>query len=176
MGRRTAALYAGSVVVLTAILGLRGLTLPAVVRGTMNRLGGSVWWSLSAVIVALIASRMAVVGVTSSLVAVGAHPLPRGWRWVLVWSGLRGAVSLAAALSLPDDLRARPCPGADLWRDPVHPARPGCHHARPGRPSAPGTAQGRTVRVLIAGVLIVARLHRQLQARYYLPQPGMLCL
>jgi hypothetical protein len=30
--------------------------------------------------------------------------------------------------------------------------------------------------VLIAGVLIVARLHRQLQARYYLPQPGMLCL
>jgi len=37
----------------------------------------------------------------------GARRLPRGWTHVVFWSGLRGAVALAAALSLPPDFRER---------------------------------------------------------------------
>jgi CPA1 family monovalent cation:H+ antiporter len=37
------------------------------------------------------------------------QPLPRGWRTVITWAGLRGAVALAAALSLPTSV-----PGRDL--------------------------------------------------------------
>ena len=37
----------------------------------------------------------------------GAHALPRGWAHVIFWSGLRGAVALAAALSLPGDFPQR---------------------------------------------------------------------
>jgi CPA1 family monovalent cation:H+ antiporter len=33
--------------------------------------------------------------------------LPRGWAHVIFWSGLRGAIALAAALSLPADFRER---------------------------------------------------------------------
>jgi CPA1 family monovalent cation:H+ antiporter len=37
----------------------------------------------------------------------GAHALPRGWAHVIFWSRLRGAVALAAALSLPGDFPQR---------------------------------------------------------------------
>jgi NhaP-type Na+/H+ or K+/H+ antiporter len=33
--------------------------------------------------------------------------VPRGWAHVIFWSGLRGAVALAAALSLPADFPQR---------------------------------------------------------------------
>jgi CPA1 family monovalent cation:H+ antiporter len=36
-----------------------------------------------------------------------ARALPRGWGHVIFWSGLRGAVALAAALSLPSDFPQR---------------------------------------------------------------------
>jgi len=36
-----------------------------------------------------------------------ASPMPRGWLHLVAWSGLRGAVSIALALSLPDDLPNR---------------------------------------------------------------------
>ena len=36
-----------------------------------------------------------------------AAALPRGWSHVIVWSGLRGAIALAAALSLPADFPRR---------------------------------------------------------------------
>jgi monovalent cation/hydrogen antiporter len=35
------------------------------------------------------------------------RPLSPGWRVVLIWAGLRGAVSFAAALSLPPSLHGR---------------------------------------------------------------------
>jgi NhaP-type Na+/H+ or K+/H+ antiporter len=34
-------------------------------------------------------------------------PMPPGWLHLVAWSGLRGAVSIALALSLPDDLPSR---------------------------------------------------------------------
>jgi len=37
----------------------------------------------------------------------GAQGLPGGWAHVIFWSGLRGAVALAAALSLPEDFPQR---------------------------------------------------------------------
>jgi len=36
-----------------------------------------------------------------------ARPVPRGWAHVVFWSGLRGAIALAAALSLPADFPER---------------------------------------------------------------------
>jgi len=36
-----------------------------------------------------------------------ARSVPRGWAHVIFWSGLRGAIALAAALSLPADFRQR---------------------------------------------------------------------
>ncbi len=45
---------------------------------------------------------------TQSLLALRHTPLPKGWTTVLIWGGLRGAVSLAAALSLPLDYPERP--------------------------------------------------------------------
>jgi CPA1 family monovalent cation:H+ antiporter len=70
-------------------------------------MGGGVWWPLVAVILAVMGSRTVVVGITSLLCASGARPWRPGWRCVLVWAGLRGAVSLAAALSVPRALPAR---------------------------------------------------------------------
>lgn len=37
----------------------------------------------------------------------GARPLPDGWAHVIFWSGLRGAIALVAALSLPADFPQR---------------------------------------------------------------------
>jgi Na+:H+ antiporter len=37
----------------------------------------------------------------------GSHSVPRGWAHVIFWSGLRGAIALAAALSLPTDFPER---------------------------------------------------------------------
>jgi Na+:H+ antiporter len=37
----------------------------------------------------------------------GARAVPRGWAHVIFWSGLRGAIALAAALSLPSDFPRR---------------------------------------------------------------------
>jgi Na+:H+ antiporter len=66
-----------------------------------------------AALVALLVSRGVVVylllGVGSRLAAgLGwARVMPRGWLHLIAWSGLRGAVSVALALSLPGDLPHR---------------------------------------------------------------------
>lgn len=64
-----------------------------------------VWIALPVAIVAAVAARVLVVRLTR-LVTAGT-PLPASWDAVLVWAGMRGAVSLAAALSLPPDLPDR---------------------------------------------------------------------
>jgi NhaP-type Na+/H+ or K+/H+ antiporter len=74
-----------------------GLTLPAVVSAATDRMGGGVWWPLVAVILGVMGSRAVVVGITSLLSASRARPWRTGWRRVLVWAGLRGAVSLEIA-------------------------------------------------------------------------------
>ncbi len=69
--------------------------------------GAAVWKALAVAIVAVVVARALVVWTVAHLLARMGRPLPRGWRTVVTWAGLRGAVSLAAALSLPDKLPDR---------------------------------------------------------------------
>ncbi len=59
-----------------------------------------VLWAIAAVLVA----RLIVVYGLSWLVNRVSEPIPMSWQHVLNWSGLRGAISLALALSLPVSL------------------------------------------------------------------------
>jgi Na+:H+ antiporter len=67
----------------------------------------------AATLVTLVISRAAIVygllgGTYRAANALGwARRLPRGWLHLIAWSGLRGAVSVALALSLPADLPQR---------------------------------------------------------------------
>jgi CPA1 family monovalent cation:H+ antiporter len=88
---------------------LVGLALRPIGAVTLARLGGSVWWPLLASIVAVTVARAVIVWAVAGALRRAGQPLPRGWRTVLTWAGLRGAVALAAALSLPTSL-----PGRDL--------------------------------------------------------------
>jgi CPA1 family monovalent cation:H+ antiporter len=58
---------------------------------------------------AIVAARALIVYVPAAAVRIWtpARAVPRGWAHVLFWSGLRGAVALAAALSLPADFPQR---------------------------------------------------------------------
>jgi len=65
------------------------------------QLTGAVW-PIAVGVVAVLASRAIVVYGLAGLVGLfGRRTLPRAYRHVLFWGGLRGAVSLALALSLP---------------------------------------------------------------------------
>jgi CPA1 family monovalent cation:H+ antiporter len=59
--------------------------------------------------VAVVAARALIVYAPAAAVRLWtpARGLPRGWAHVVFWSGLRGAIALAAALSLPADFRER---------------------------------------------------------------------
>jgi len=58
---------------------------------------------------AVVAARALIVYAPAAAVRLWtpARGLPRGWAHVIFWSGLRGAIALAAALSLPADFRER---------------------------------------------------------------------
>jgi CPA1 family monovalent cation:H+ antiporter len=58
---------------------------------------------------AVVAARALIVYVPAAAVRLrtSARALPRGWAHVIFWSGLRGAIALAAALSLPADFPQR---------------------------------------------------------------------
>jgi len=58
---------------------------------------------------AAVAARALIVYIPATAVGLWtpARALPRGWAHVMFWSGLRGAVALAAALSLPADFPER---------------------------------------------------------------------
>lgn len=80
---------------------LMGLALRSVSQITASRLGIDLWWPMLVAIVAVTISRVVVVGAVHGFLARSPLRLPRGWATVITWSGLRGAVSFAAALSLP---------------------------------------------------------------------------
>jgi len=86
---------------------LMGLALRPIGEATVLRLGWRVWWPLLVAIVAVTAARALVVWAVAGVRRRRRQPLPRGWRSVITWAGLRGAVSLAAALSLPTSLGQR---------------------------------------------------------------------
>src|SRR2546430_11293592 len=58
---------------------------------------------------AVVAGRALMVYLPAAAVRLwsGTAALPRGWVHVIFWSGLRGAIALAAALSLPADFPER---------------------------------------------------------------------
>jgi Na+/H+ antiporter len=56
---------------------------------------------------------LAVAPALSRLTHRGAHPLPRSHAAVLSWSGMRGALSLAGALSIPLSAAGHPFPSRD---------------------------------------------------------------
>ena len=62
-------------------------------------------------IVAVLAGRVIVIygllGGAARIARRSERGLPRGWLHVLFWSGLRGAVAVALALSLPDSIPQR---------------------------------------------------------------------
>ncbi len=58
-------------------------------------------------IVVILATRAVIVGGLGVLADWRRRDLPRAWRPVIVWAGLRGAVPIALALGLPADLPGR---------------------------------------------------------------------
>ena len=77
-----------------------------------GRLVGSIVpiaWAVAAILVGRALVVYILLGGASRLTRpVGlAEPIPRGWLHVLFWAGLRGAVAVAMALSLPVDIPQR---------------------------------------------------------------------
>jgi monovalent cation:H+ antiporter, CPA1 family len=66
----------------------------------------SAWHSILWAILAILAARFVVVYSLSWVVNRFSEPIPMKWQHVVNWSGLRGAISLALALSLPASLGA----------------------------------------------------------------------
>ena len=86
---------------------LMGLAVRAVALAPGERVGWSLATPMIVALLAVVVARVVVVRVTARALAVLGTPLARGWDLVLIWAGLRGAVSLAAALSLPSALADR---------------------------------------------------------------------
>jgi Na+:H+ antiporter len=78
---------------------------------TLPDLVEAIWPIIVCVVAILVGRAMAVyllVGGTSRLISDRFHPgIPIGWLHVMFWSGLRGAVAVAMALSLPSDFPQR---------------------------------------------------------------------
>jgi CPA1 family monovalent cation:H+ antiporter len=70
---------------------------------------GSIAWAVVAVLVARFVAVYGLVGGLAALIGERAHwpKPPVGWLHVLFWAGLRGAVAVAMALSLPEDFPER---------------------------------------------------------------------
>lgn len=64
-------------------------------------------WGIAAVLVGRAVVIYGLLGGAARLVGARRGVLERGWLHVLFWSGLRGAVTVALALSLPDDFPQR---------------------------------------------------------------------
>ncbi len=81
---------------------LVGLQLRPVGVATLRSLPHvDLWIPLIVSLVAASTARGLIVWLVGLVLESIGRPLPRGWRAIITWAGLRGAVSLAAALSLP---------------------------------------------------------------------------
>jgi NhaP-type Na+/H+ and K+/H+ antiporter len=109
------------VFVLNAVLFvLVGLSLPAVVNGIQGFSTGEIAVDAVAVCAAVIVTRFAWVFVSGYLPGRLVRTLreedPPDWSFALIvgWTGMRGAVSLAAALAIPEAAGGQPFPDRDL--------------------------------------------------------------
>lgn len=80
---------------------LMGLALRPIGEATVADLGIRALGPLIVAIAAMTIARAVVVWAVVAVQNRTRRPLPHAWRPVLTWAGLRGAVSLAAGLSLP---------------------------------------------------------------------------
>jgi CPA1 family monovalent cation:H+ antiporter len=65
------------------------------------------WWTILLAIGAVLLGRILVVYVLSPLSGRFGEPIPARWNPVMIWGGLHGSVSIALALSLPQDFPYR---------------------------------------------------------------------
>ena len=89
----------------------------SIAPGTLVLAAGAIGWGIVAILIARAAVVYGLIGGGSAIVrrvgrARGRSPtkadvVPRAWLHVLFWAGLRGAVSVALALSLPSGLAHR---------------------------------------------------------------------
>ena len=86
---------------------LMGLAVHSAALTPGERVGVPLVRHLIVALIAVVIARTLVVWATGRVSALAGRPLPAGWALVLVWAGLRGAVSLAAVLSLPANLADR---------------------------------------------------------------------
>jgi CPA1 family monovalent cation:H+ antiporter len=86
---------------------IMGLSVRPLSEATLSQMGTGLLWPLGIAIVAVLVSRVLVVWGVGGLLRLVKDGYPRRWDVVLVWAGLRGAVALAAALSLPMGLPNR---------------------------------------------------------------------
>jgi CPA1 family monovalent cation:H+ antiporter len=68
---------------------------------------GPLWIAVVVAVAAMICGRAAAVFLTSPLIGKVDEPLPKSWQGVLFWGGIRGAICMVLALSLPRDLPMR---------------------------------------------------------------------
>ena len=68
---------------------------------------GPLWLVVIMAVAAMICGRAAAVFLTAPLISKVDEPLPKSWRAVLIWGGIRGAICMVLALSLPRDLPLR---------------------------------------------------------------------
>ncbi len=105
-----------------ALFILIGLQLPVIVDGLAGRPPGEVIGYAAAVCAAVVGTRFAWIFISTYVIrAIDRRPSQRerraSWRFRVIngWAGMRGAVSLAAALALPIDTDAgAPLPGREL--------------------------------------------------------------
>lgn len=71
---------------------------------------GGLWWTAGVAVVAVLLGRAASVYVVCALFSSGPHRVDRTQQHALIWGGLRGALGLALALSIPETF---------LWRKPI---------------------------------------------------------
>lgn len=71
---------------------------------------GGLWWTASAAVVAALVGRVAAVYPVCGLFARGPNRVAAAQQLALVWGGLRGALGLALALSIPESYP---------WRHPI---------------------------------------------------------
>ncbi|MEZ5403538.1 MAG: Na+/H+ antiporter [Bryobacteraceae bacterium] len=65
------------------------------------------WWLIGIATMAVLLGRVLVVYLLAPLASRYTEPIPMGWQHVLVWGGLHGSVSIALALSLPQEFEHR---------------------------------------------------------------------
>jgi CPA1 family monovalent cation:H+ antiporter len=68
---------------------------------------GPLWIAVVVAVAAMLCGRAAAVFLAAPLISRVDEPLPKRWRAVLFWGGIRGAVCMVLALSLPKDLPLR---------------------------------------------------------------------